>query len=187
MPHPAARPVRPGTILPLMAIVLIALMGFVALAIDLGMVAMARTQCQNAADCAALAGARTLSGDPTTNDNFANCEPAARRAASANKVLNANINGNDTAVVSVSIGAYTYDPTTSLFTVKIPKGASDPYSLVRVAVNASSARFFSRIWSTASVPVSATATAAHRPRDVALILDFSGSMRYASCLGIPAY
>ncbi|HEY1377428.1 MAG TPA: pilus assembly protein TadG-related protein [Gemmataceae bacterium] len=178
---------RRGSILPLLTITLIALMGLVALAIDLGMVAMARTQCQNAADCAALAGARTLSGDPTTSNNYANCEPAARKAVGANKVLNTYINGNDTTNVAVSIGAYAYDPTTSLFTIKIPKGATDPYSLVRVTVNASSARFFSRVWSFASVPVSATATAAHRPRDVALVLDFSGSMRYASCLGIPAY
>ena len=71
-------PCRRGTILPLLAISLIALLGFVALAIDVGMMAIARTQCQNAADCAALTGARTLSGDQATNDNYANCEPAAR-------------------------------------------------------------------------------------------------------------
>ena len=34
--------------------------GFVALAIDLGLIAVAKTQCQNSADAAAMAGARSL-------------------------------------------------------------------------------------------------------------------------------
>src|SRR2546430_1895011 len=68
---------RNGTILPLLVISIVALFGFVALAVDIGMVALARTQCQNAADCAALTGARTLSGDPANNNNFDNCEPGA--------------------------------------------------------------------------------------------------------------
>src|SRR5437763_4614078 len=115
--HRPPRPVRRGTILPLLAISLVALLGFVALSVDLGLVAMARTQCQNAADCAALAGARTLSGDPTNNNNYANCEPAARRAAAANKVLNGYINGADATAVTVAIGAYAYDPTAGVFAI----------------------------------------------------------------------
>src|SRR5262249_34990486 len=105
-------PTRAGTILPLLAVSIVAIFGFVAFAIDVGMVALARCQCQNAADCSALAGARTLSGDPANNNNFANCEPGARKAASANLVLGKNINGNDTAVVKVEIGSYTFNAST---------------------------------------------------------------------------
>src|SRR5262249_33842484 len=38
--------------------------------------------------------------------------------------------------------------------------------------------YFGRVFGINSMNVSATATAAHRPRDLALILDFSGSMRF---------
>ena len=46
---------RRGVILPYVAISMVALLGFVALAIDLGMVMVAKTQTQNAADAAAFA------------------------------------------------------------------------------------------------------------------------------------
>ncbi len=49
---------RNGVVLVLVLVLLITLMTFVALAVDLGMLAVARTQCQDAADSAAMAGAR---------------------------------------------------------------------------------------------------------------------------------
>jgi Flp pilus assembly protein TadG len=183
-PHPTRR----GTVLPLLAITLVALLGFVALAIDIGLMAMARTQCQNAADCAALTGARTLSGNQSANDNFANCEPNTRAAISANQVQGVAINGSDTTNVVVNIGAYAYDPTTALFSIKIPKGSSDPYDLVQVNITVpNNATFFGRVFNVTSYSTSATATAAHRPRDVCMIQDFSGSMRFSSLLGIPYF
>ena len=54
---------RRGAIVPLTALSLIALLGFVALAIDLGLLMIARNQCQNTADSAAMAGARALNGE----------------------------------------------------------------------------------------------------------------------------
>ena len=70
--------------LPLFALLLVAICGFVALAVDLGMVAMARTQCQNAADSAALAGARTINGSADSNLTAATAN--AQAAADANKL-----------------------------------------------------------------------------------------------------
>src|SRR5580700_3317438 len=55
---------RTGGITPLVALCLIGLLGFVALAVDLSIVVLVRNQAQNAADVAALAGTRTLTGDP---------------------------------------------------------------------------------------------------------------------------
>ena len=183
-----SHPARRGTVLPLLAITLVALLGFVALSIDIGLMAMARTQCQNAADCAALTGARTLSGNQSANDNFANCEPAARTAVSTNYVQGVAINGSDTTNVVVNIGAYSYDPTAGLFSIKLPKSASDPYDLVQVNVTVpTNATFFGRVFNVSSYSTSATATAAHRPRDVCMIQDFSGSMRFASLMGIPYF
>ncbi len=53
-PRPAKR--SRGAILPLTAVALVGLCGFIALSVDLGMLAVARAQCQDAADAAAVAG-----------------------------------------------------------------------------------------------------------------------------------
>ena len=68
---------------------MLAIMAFMALAIDLGMLAVARTQCQDAADAAAMAGARTLNGVTanSANNNYSNVSPNAIAAVTANSVL----------------------------------------------------------------------------------------------------
>jgi len=58
---------RRGSVLPTLGVCLIALFGFVALAVDLGMLAVSRTQCQNAADVAALVGAVGTADPPTAS------------------------------------------------------------------------------------------------------------------------
>ena len=49
---------RRGTVLPLVVLTMMVLLGFLALAIDLGMLAIAKTQVQQAADLVALTAAR---------------------------------------------------------------------------------------------------------------------------------
>src|SRR5438128_1472155 len=91
MYYRANRPSRRGSILPLVTVCLISLMGFVALAIDLGVLQVARTQCQNAADSAAIAGARALTGDVSTSYNKAGALPAAQKAAGDNSVIGTSV------------------------------------------------------------------------------------------------
>src|SRR5262245_9660596 len=64
--HP---PAQRGFVIPFTAVCLTLLIGMVAFAVDLGMISVARTQAQHAADMAALGGTRTLTGDPNTNFN----------------------------------------------------------------------------------------------------------------------
>jgi Flp pilus assembly protein TadG len=52
-----------GTILPVIALIIVVLFGMLAFAVDLGRVVVCRTQIQNAADAAALAGASALGTD----------------------------------------------------------------------------------------------------------------------------
>src|SRR5438128_2742982 len=85
---------RRGMVLPLVAMCCVALLGMVALAIDIGRIAVARNQCQNAADAAAMAGARTISGDSSSNYNISAVPGNAVSAAIANKVFAANLQGN---------------------------------------------------------------------------------------------
>src|SRR5947208_8410600 len=103
---------RPGSILPMVAICLVALMGFVALAIDVGMLMVSKTECQHAADCAATAGARTLNGDVPSNNNKAAAGPKVIEAATACSVLTKPVLA---ASVKYEIGYYTYDRTAKKF------------------------------------------------------------------------
>src|SRR5262245_43141929 len=51
---------RPGSVLPLVVILTVFLIGMVALVVDLGYIAVTRSELQNAADAAALGGAEEL-------------------------------------------------------------------------------------------------------------------------------
>src|SRR3954469_14031070 len=99
-------PRRRGAILPALVVSLVALLGFVALAIDIGMIAVARTQSQNAADAAAMAGARSLNGDASGGYNVSGATPKALYAATSSKVQSVAIPESQ---VQVQIGSYTYD------------------------------------------------------------------------------
>jgi len=174
---------RRGSILPLLVISLVAMLGMVALAIDLGMLAVARTHCQAAADAAALAGARTLTGDPATDFNRGAALGNAERAVAENQVIGRPIQSNQ---VKITIGSYRYDDATDRFVID-PEGrnAGDAWSLCQATVTSSNPAAFARIFNINMLNAAATATAAHRPRDVAVVIDFSGSMRLSSLLGAP--
>jgi hypothetical protein len=178
---------------------MIALMGMLALAIDIGMVAIARSQAQNAADSAAMAGARTLNG--ASNYNYANMPINAVTAATDNYIFGTPVQGDpksisnpspDTYVsgqVTVYGGGfgYVYNDSNSSqegFQLTMPgKPAGEPYSAVRVVVNSSSPTSFGRVLGLNSFNVQATSSAVHRPRDVVIIMDLSGSMRFESLPG----
>jgi hypothetical protein len=85
---------RKGAVLPLVAICLIGLMGLVALAIDIGMIAVARTEAQNAADSSAMAGARTINGNSADNYGTNTAPTNAIKAANANQIMGQQIQGN---------------------------------------------------------------------------------------------
>jgi Flp pilus assembly protein TadG len=177
---------RRGAIVPLTALCLTILLGFVALALDLGLLMTARNQCQNAADSAAMAGARTLTGDPTTNNNYNNATPNANAAAAANNILNTPINPPTQVVITV--GDYYYDTTSSSFKVNpTSRQSGDNWTLVQATVTSQQSSLFAWVFGMNSLNASATATAAHRPRDTVIVVDFSGSMRFESLLGYPYF
>src|SRR5580704_16601125 len=122
------RPFRPersrGAILPLAAISIIGLCGFLALSIDLGMLAVARAEVQNAADAAAICGARSLIG--SQGNYVANSTANAIAQATRNTILGTNINP---AEVSVLQGNYHYNYTTQKFSPEFPPGTGENYNL----------------------------------------------------------
>jgi hypothetical protein len=178
---------RRGSILPLVAVCAVGLIGFTALAIDVGMLMVARTECQLAADAAAMAGARTLNGEVSINNNYDQAIPNALLAATSCSVLSKPIMESQ---VACEVGFYTYNRTTQQFGMILPSSGgtippNENWSLVRAQVSATSPSAFARIFGVNLLQASAVATAVHRPRDVCIILDFSGSMSFDSLLGAP--
>lgn len=170
---------RRGAVLPILTICLVGLMAFVALAIDIGMMAVARSQAQNAADIAALAGARTLDGK-NVNNNLSGATTMAQTAAINNQILNTPITAAQ--VTSIRAGIYRYDASAGKFQViwdSMP-GDNEAYGVFQVTINTQQPTFFARVLGVNSLNIGAMATAVHRPRDLALVLDFSGSMGYSS-------
>jgi Flp pilus assembly protein TadG len=204
-----ARRARRGVVLPLVAVCLIALIGLVALAIDIGMVAVAKTQAQNAADSATTAGVRSISGLSSTNYVNFNGAAAAKpaiNAATQNIIFGKNVPGDPNNItanangysfssgdVTVDMGAfvYVYDDTgksPEQFVMQFPKTTTtEPYDAVRATVNYSGNWSFGGIFGTSGFNVQAIAVAAHRPRDVMIIMDLSGSMKFQSLVGYPYY
>ena len=183
---PSRRDRRRGAVLPLVAVSMIALMGMLAMAIDLGMITLARNQAQNAADLAALTGARQLNGLNTTGNlnNYDAAEPQARIAAQQNRVLGDNIVDGD---ITVDIGYYAYDSVTQSFTAVFgqAKPAEESWSAVEVEIRAFRPTFFAKVLGVSSYNAIASARAVHRPRDIAIVLDFSGSMRFSTLSAYP--
>jgi Putative Flp pilus-assembly TadE/G-like len=205
--------VRRGGILPLAAFCMVGLVGLLALAIDIGMIAIARSQCQNAADSAAMAGARAISGDPATNFNFDAVPGQAITAATKNTVMAQLVQGDpspkgyttvnaytfNTHQVTVEVGTYAYayndsDPGSEKFILELPrKDATEAYSAVRATIQYPDPAAtqpvenyaFARIFGLTTFNTNAVSVAAHRPRDVIIIVDLSGSMRFQSLPGIP--
>src|SRR5262249_26919435 len=130
-----------------------------------------------------MAGVRALNGDASTNNNYAQAAPTAQAVATANKILNADITAS---MVTTEVGYYAYDSTAQHFEANFSgsKPAGENWSAVRVTVNGNQPLFFARVLGINSLPAAAQATAVHRPRDVSIVLDFSGSMKYSS---EPAY
>jgi Flp pilus assembly protein TadG len=175
--HPSFPQRSRGTIIPLTAVCIIGLCGFLALSIDLGMLAIARSQIQDAADAAAIAGARSLNG--STGSNLAGSTAAAITQATRNTILGANVLP---AEVTVKQGCYHYNYTNQTFSPEFPPGANENYNLTQVTITHTFNTTFAKVLGVNTMTVNATSTAAHRPRDVAVVLDFSGSMNNESDL-----
>src|SRR5271156_6798563 len=99
---------RRGTVLVLVAICIVGLLICMAMASDIGMMAIVRAQLQQAADTAAMAGARALTGDQSTNNNYSGAAPAAQSTAQANLVMGQPVVQS---LSDISVGVYYYDTT----------------------------------------------------------------------------
>ncbi len=177
---------RRGSVLPLVALTIVVQLSFLALAIDLGMVAISKTQAQQAADLVALTAARSLNGSATGNYNQGEATTNAQNILSYNRVLSNPIQASQ---LQLTYGSYDYSQSAQAFSANYPPLTGSPTTAVAATVTTiSSPAAFSAIFGTQLLPtLSATAQAVHRPRDIALVMDVSGSMGFGSSLGFDMY
>ena len=188
--RPLRTNVRHGTILVLTAVLMIVLLGFVALTVDSGFIQLTRTQLQSAADASALSGALELSG---TDD------PALVRANASREIVQtaAMYRAGDRASVTIdpaadiTFGKLVWNGTSQNYSIQWGLDAT-PYNVVKVramrTIGAGGDNrlplFFAPAFGSQSADVGAEAIATFQPRDIMVVLDFSGSMNDDSCLGV---
>ena len=168
---------RQGSVAPAIAISLVGLCGAVALAIDVGRVAVAKLQCQSAVDVAAMAGARTLNG--IMPQDLTSATTNAQNAALTYQIMGQPIVTSD---LTVTHGTYHYDTSAQQFVPSYTLQTGENYNLTKVSITKSCPTTFANVFGFSAFSVTASATAAHRPRDVAIVLDYSGSMNNESDL-----
>lgn len=202
-PGSTHRPVRPrnrrGNIIVLSAALLSLVMGFAAFSIDIGYLTLVKGQLQSAVDAATLAAAMELN----PHGNQADVEAAVKQ--SALEVARLNRVGPYPGLLldsttDIELGRRDWDASTQSFSLSFGPNAV-PYNVVRVtgrlggsgsgsSVNGSLPLFFAPAVGQNNVDMNVTSVATFQPRDMMLVLDYSGSMnddtefKSASTLGI---
>ena len=174
---------RKAAIVPLLAVSLVALIGIIALAVDIGILAQTKSQLQSAADAAALSGSRGLTGDTKTDNNRAAVTGLALSTIQASTIMGQTLQSSQ---LTTQVGYYNYDAVLGKFQTIFTgsKPATENWSAVKTDVTFSQPTSLAKFFNYSAFSATASATAVHRPRDLAIILDYSGSMRFNS---VPAY
>jgi Flp pilus assembly protein TadG len=145
---------RQGAVAVLVAVCMVMLLSFVAIAVDGGSLLDQRRHAQSTADAAALAAAESLFKNYLTNYGL---DPSGAAATAAKSIAAANGYSNDgtSSVVSVRTSPQTYAGGPN-------QGKVLPPGYVEVAVQYNQQRFFSKILGTGSIPIPARAVARGR-------------------------
>lgn len=152
---------RRGISLVLIAILIVVLLGVVAFSVDVGYMVMVRTQLQAAADSAALAAARDF--DKTRAEIVATAKTYAGYHSAAAQAI---------ALADSDVELGIWDIGTRTFTATGEIG-----NAVRVTARRQNAPlFFGRVFNQQNFNSDASAVAMVNPRDIAFVVDLSGSM-----------
>ncbi|MFN0017442.1 MAG: pilus assembly protein TadG-related protein [Pirellulaceae bacterium] len=156
---------RRGAIAVLAALLLILMMAMVAFSVDVGYMTLTKTEIQTSTDAAALAGAGEL----------VNGTDAAQQAALT--FLASNKAGGQTLSASnASFEFGNWDNSSHVFTVT----NTTPNALRLTTSLTQQPLFFGRVLGRNTFNTGAQTVATYQPREIALVLDYSGSMAYDS-------
>jgi Flp pilus assembly protein TadG len=175
-----ARQRRRGILVVIAALVIVLLISGAALAIDLAYVRLARAELRNAADSAALAAAGTL----RDTHSLTQARSTAVQYGQFNRAAGMPVQIDPDA--DVIFGQRVYNPGTQTWTFV---AGQQPYDSVRVLARRTTGSlggpvglFFGRALGKDSLEAAGSAIATYLPRDIALVIDLSGSMLYDSAL-----
>jgi len=160
---------RKGVIVVLTAFMLIIMLGMVALSLDIGFIAVVRTELQAAADSAALAACSTLS--TATSEDHSPVIAKAQEYAAYHKAGGRPVNLQD---ADVEFG--TWDASALQFTPSNTLSNAVRITARRDDSSGGNGLFFGRVFGAQSFTASAQSVATGNPRDICFVIDLSGSM-----------
>ncbi len=153
---------RRGVVVVWVALLIPVLVGMTAFAVDIGYICMTRNHLQVAADAGAMAGAGALSES----------QDAARAKAKEIAEKNyAGAIGDPVQVQTADITLGTWNKDTNAFNLN-----STGPNAVRITIRKNLNLFFGRIFGMGTSEIEVTAIACKNPRDIAFVIDLSGSM-----------
>ncbi len=176
--HARRRPPRRGAIIVLTAVLMIVLMALLALSIDTGYMYTMQTELDRSVDAAALAGAASLvEGPDTASDKVV--EYLVRNPVGDN--VGAISNAQLAEFTATFLADHSGDYSVAIGNWNATTGQLEPAAQFPSAVEVSMTYpnlplFFGRVLGKDSFSVEARAIAMYQPRDIALVLDYSGSM-----------
>ncbi|WP_425615385.1 VWA domain-containing protein [Anatilimnocola sp. NA78] len=154
---------RRGKIVVMTAFLLTTMMAMVAFSVDVGYMAVTRTEIQICTDAAALAGAAGLVDGPAA------AVAQATEYLGKNKVGGQTLGPSNATIVTGSWNANTFTP-----------GGNTPNAIKINTALSNTPLFFGKALNKNKFNTSAQSIATYQPRDIALVLDYSGSMAYDS-------
>lgn len=180
---------RLGSILVMATAVLILILGFVVFSVDVGYIALTKGQMQNAVDAAALAAVQELDPNLDTDEVMANARQVAKDISALHRAgdhANVSIDGN---LGDVEFGRRNFDLQTGQYNYEWGPNAT-PFNAVKVTARRSTVfndegdleednqlpLFFGRVLGSNGATIQTSAIATFQPRDIMLVLDYSGSM-----------
>ena len=110
---------------------MVLMVGFLALAIDLGMLAIAKTQAQQAADVAALTAAAHPERQRSINYNQSAATTNAQNVLTYNPILGQPLQSSQ---LQLTYGSYDYNQTTQTFNANYPATSGMPETAVTATV-----------------------------------------------------
>ncbi len=165
----SSKKVRRGVIVVLSAVLMVVLMAMIAFSVDIGYVAVTKTQLQSAADASALAACATLS--TATSDDNTPVVNKAKQFAAYHTVGGVGVNLQNTDIVfgTWDAGPRTFTPSNTIS------------NAVRITARCDESTggnkfFFAPVLGSNSFSLQASAIAAGNPRDIVFVVDLSGSM-----------
>lgn len=181
---------RKGGILVLSAFFIVAILTFVGMSVDLGLINVTKTRMQTTADAAALAAAQEIvaaikeaSEDPDIDDPHAYAETRAVSMAQAMASENGFFVGTD----DVDFGRRYWDADASEFVVD---WNGSPYNAIKVTIrrdvdtagqpDSKLNLLFGAAFGSKAVALRSSASAYVEARDFVTVLDYSGSMNFDS-------